>query len=53
MPGLCSEISSDAGAVCDLMCKSEGLSVASCVCSFLASGKVWICSLNALWQAQS
>ena len=53
VPGTCSEISVDAGAICDLICKSEGLSVATCVCSFLASEEVWICNLNAQWQAES
>lgn len=53
VPGTCGEISIDVGAICDLICKSEGLSVASYVCSFLAFGEVWICSLNAPWQAQS
>lgn len=31
MPGTCSEISVDAVAICDLLCKSEGLRVASCL----------------------
>ncbi|NWH81222.1 ACTZ protein, partial [Piaya cayana] len=46
--GTCSGISAD--AVCDLICKSEGLSEASHVCSLLALGL--LATLNAAWQEQ-